>query len=111
MINVPSLETIEIWNNSTQRAKMRKKLESNITNHENRNQNKGLLYTPNINFQFSQDYKCPIIKRKIYVTQKISQTNEEKIILRILEERKKSVVQKIIERSRRKKRTGITEKI
>lgn len=58
--NVPSLEVIEVWNNPTQRAKIRKKLENNITNHQNRNQNKGLLYIHNVNLQFSQDYKCSI---------------------------------------------------
>lgn len=45
--NVSSLEIIEVWNNPTQRAKIRKKLESNITNYQNKNQNKGLLYTYN----------------------------------------------------------------
>lgn len=42
--NVPSLAIIEVWNNPMHRTKIREKLKSNITDHQNRNQNKGLLY-------------------------------------------------------------------
>lgn len=44
----PSMKITEVWHYPTQRGKARKKLESNITEQKNREQNEGLLYNRNL---------------------------------------------------------------
>lgn len=73
---MPSLAIIGVWNNPIQGAKIRKNLESNITNHQNKSQNKRLLYTCNRNFfNFQYNYKCSIC-RKFVSLRKLNQVKK-----------------------------------